>query len=210
MGRKFLLADDHRIVRADVKVLLEDTYVGAEVSEAYDGPSVMKKLQEDVYDLIILDIQMPDADTPEIIRHIKQEMPDTPVLIFSMNSERLYALRMIKAGAKGFISKDAPLEELKKAIEAVLAKKRYISEDMAELLGRQSAHLKADNPFDTLSSRELEIVNMLLEGKSMTEISKTLDIKMSTASTHKARIFEKLNITNFFELKELEMIYRGE
>lgn len=127
-----------------------------------------------------------------------------------MNSERLYALRMIKAGAKGFISKDAPLDELKRAIEAVLAKKRYISADMAELLGRQSSHLKADNPFDTLSSRELEIVNMLLEGKSMTEISKALDIKMSTASTHKARVFEKLNITNFFELKELEMIYRGE
>ncbi len=198
MSRKFLLADDHRIVRAGVKALLEDIYVGAEVEEAYDGPSIMEKLKELAFDLIILDIQMPDTDTAEIIRYVKKQFPEVPVLIFSMSSERLHALRMIKAGAKGFLSKDASLEDLKKAVEAVLHKKRYISADLVELLGQQSSHLKADNPFDTLSPREIEIVNMLLEGKTMTEICKLFAIKISTASTHKAQDLRKVEHHQLF------------
>lgn len=208
MKRKFLLADDHRIVRTGVKTLLESIYSNAEIDEAYDGKSILEKLKSEPYDLLIVDIQMPQTDTLSVIKYIRQYYPKLPVLVFSMSAERLYALQMLKAGAKGFLSKDASLDELKKAIDVVLNNRRYISIDVAEMLGNQSTFSKSDNPFDVLSVREQEIVALLLSGKAGNEIGKQLNIKLSTVSTHKARIFVKLNVSNFYELKELATIYK--
>lgn len=124
-----------------------------------------------------------------------------------MSAESIYAPIMLKAGAQGFLSKDAPLDILKIAIDQVLNKRNYISDSLSYTLIDQSSLLKTDNPFKTLSPREREIAALLLAGKTMPEICIQLEIKKSTAATQKSKMFKKLNISNFFELKELKGNY---
>ena len=120
-----------------------------------------------------------------------------------MNAESIYALRFIKAGAMGFISKDAPLDEIKKAIDQVVNGKKYISEEMLFVLAEGTSANANTNPFSTLSAREFEIVSMLLNGKTISLIAADLNLGISTVGTHKGRIFTKLKVTNLLELKEL-------
>ncbi|WP_152267324.1 response regulator transcription factor [Agriterribacter humi] len=207
MAKIFLLADDHKIVRKGVKILLESIYPGAEIQEAFDGDSVLIKLQSASYDLLMLDIQMPGTDTTALVKYIRIHYPELSILVFSMSAESIYAPIMLKAGAQGFLSKDAPLDILKIAIDQVLNKRNYISDSLSYTLIDQSSLLKTDNPFKTLSPREREIADLLLAGKTMPEICIQLEIKKSTAATQKSKMFKKLNISNFFELKELKGNY---
>jgi two-component system invasion response regulator UvrY len=208
MGKRFMLADDHSVVRAGVKALLESTYTNAIVDEVVDGKGVIDNLKKHGYDLIILDIQMPDTDTPALIKHIAVNHPSVPVLVFSMSPEQVFAIRVLKAGAKGFVSKESSLDELRKAIDLILNEKKYLSPAVVQLLADQSLFNKKENPFSKLSSREFQITTLLLEGKTISEIATELNIQLSTASTYKARVFSKLNVTNLLELKELSQIYK--
>ena len=207
MAKIFLLADDHKIVRKGVKILLESIYPGAEIQEAFDGDSVLIKLQSASYDLLILDIQMPGTDTTALLKYIRIHYPELSILVFSMSAESIYAPIMLKAGAQGFLSKDVSLDTLKIAIEQVLNKKKYRSDYLSNYLVEQSSLLKTDNPFKTLSPREGEIAALLLVGKTMSEICIQLKIKKSTGATQKSKMFKKLNINNFFELKVLKSNY---
>jgi two-component system invasion response regulator UvrY len=201
--KKFLLIDDHMVVRSGIKMLLSDIYKDSEISEAKDGQTALEKLQESDYDMVMLDIQMPNTDTFALMEMIRTNYPTLKVLMFSMNPENIYALRFIKAGAKGFISKDAPLEEIKKAIDRVVHDKKYISEELLSALAEGNTGGASGNPFATLSSREFEIVSMLLAGKTISGIAAELNLGISTIGTHKSRIFTKLKIVNLLELKEL-------
>lgn len=124
-----------------------------------------------------------------------------------MSAENIYAKRFMRSGAMGFLSKDAPLQEIIRAIDTVLANKKYISETIAAILAEDSYSKKAENPFDDLSKREFEIAKLLLTGQTLTEISQGLNIQTSTVGTHKQRLFEKLAVTNLLELKELATTY---
>ena len=128
--------------------------------------------------------------------------------MFSMSPENVYAKRFLKAGAMGFISKNAGLTELKKAVELVLNDRKYISESLAEQLAGEIGSQQPSNPFDKLSAREFEIANLLMTGKSGSEISDILSINSSTVGTHKARMFEKLGVNNLPELIEVARIYK--
>lgn len=203
MVKKFLLVDDHLIVRSGIKGLLSEIFKPAEIDEASDGDSTVEQLKINKYDLIIMDIKMPNTDTLGLMQYIHTKYPETNVLIFSMNAENIYAKRFLKAGVKGFISKEAPLDELKKAINMVLNGRMYISETLAISLADESLSDQPTNPFDKLSEREFEIVTLLLSGQSSIEISKALSLQVSTIGTHKSRILIKLNVTNLLELKEL-------
>ncbi len=205
--KKFLLVDDHVVVRSGIKILLSEIYSPAEVHEAMNGDSAVEKLKEHVYDLIMLDIQMPKTDTVGLMEYIHITYPSAKVLMFSMSAESIYAKRFMKAGAYGFISKEAPLEEITRAINIILNGKKYISETLAENLAEDSFSGKSGNPFNELSPREFEIVSLLLEGKTVTEISQSLNIQTSTVGTHKARLFEKLGVDNILKLKELATTY---
>lgn len=205
--KKFLLIDDHMVVRSGIRILLSDIYKGAEIDEAKDGETAVEHVKKSHYDLVMLDIQMPNTDTFGLMELFKTDYPDLKVLMFSMSPENIYALRFIKAGAKGFISKDAPLEEIKKAIDQVLNGKKYISEELLFLLAEGNAHGADANPFSILSSREFEIVSMLLNGKTISSIAADLGLGISTIGTHKGRIFNKLKVTNLLELKELANSY---
>jgi two-component system, NarL family, invasion response regulator UvrY len=205
--RKFLLIDDHTVVRSGIKVLLTDIYKDVDIREAQDGVTALELLQNYTYDLVTLDIQMPNTDTFGLMELIKRKYPDLKVLVFSMSPESIYAIRFIKAGAKGFISKDAPLEEIKIAIDKVLHNKKYFSEELLDLLAEGSNTANSINPFSTLSPREFEIVSMLLNGKTISVIASDLTLGLSTVGTHKGRIFNKLNVTNLLELKALSNSY---
>lgn len=207
MMKRFLLIDDHVVVRSGIKMLLSDIYEHSAIDEAKDGESALEKLKEHEYDLVMLDIQMPNTDTFGLMEHFKTHYPSLKVLIFSMNPENIYALRFIKAGARGFISKDAPLDELKKAIDKVLNDKKYISEELLGILAEGNTSNAEVNPFSTLSAREFEIVSMLLSGKTISGIAQELGLGISTIGTHKGRIFTKLRVVNLLELKELANSY---
>ncbi len=205
--KKFLLVDDHVVVRSGVKILLADLYPSSEVYEAMNGETAIEKLKESAYDLILLDIQMPNTDSLGLMEYIHVTYPQARVLMFSMSAENIYAKRFMKAGAYGFVSKEAPLEEITKAITTILGGKKYISESLAQKLAEDSFSGKSGNPFNELSPREFEIVSLLLEGKTVTEISQVLNIQTSTVGTHKARLFEKLGVENILKLKELATTY---
>lgn len=206
--KKFLLVDDHAVVRTGVKNLLLDIYDAASIHEAVNGETAMQQLKTNTYDLVILDIQMPQTDALSLMEYIHIEYPLTKVLIFSMGAEAIYAKRFIKAGAYGFLSKEAPLEELFRAVNIILNKKKYISDALAEKLAEDTFSGKTSNPFNELSPREFEIVSLLLEGKTVTEISYVLNIQTSTVGTHKARLFDKLGVANILELNELATTYK--
>jgi len=205
--KKFLLIDDHVVVRSGIKILLSEIYKPSQIDEAHDGDSALAKVKENSYDLVMLDIQMPNTDTFGLMEYFRVKYPNLRVLVFSMSPENIYAKRFLKAGAKGFISKDAPLEEIKKAINQVLNNGRYISESMIETLAESAGKEKDGNLFNTLSAREFEIVSLLLNGQTVSHIANTLHLQVSTIGTHKARIFEKLKVTNILELKELANTY---
>jgi two-component system invasion response regulator UvrY len=205
--KKFLLVDDHVVVRSGVKILLEDICDSPEIHEAPNGDTAVAKLKENHYDLVLMDIQMPDTDTLGLMEYIHITFPQIKVLMFSMSAENIYAKRFMKAGAYGFVSKGAPLEEITKAIGVILNGKKYISETLAETLAEDSFSGKSGNPFNELSPREFEIVSLLLEGKTVTEIAHMLNIQTSTVGTHKARLFEKLAVDNILKLKELATTY---
>ncbi len=206
--KNFLLVDDHVVVRSGIKSLLLLTFNPAVVYEAFDGESALEKLAERKYDLVMLDIQMPKTDSLTLMQLIIQKYPDAKVLIFSMGSENVYAKRFLKAGAKGFISKEAPLEEIEKAITRLLNNKRYISSTLAENLANESFETKSENPFSRLSPREFEIATLLLSGQTISHIATSIKIQVSTVGTHKARMFNKLGVTNLLELKELANTYQ--
>ena len=204
--KKFLLIDDHLVVRSGIKMLLTDMYKDVEISEAEDGKSAMALLKVAVYDLITMDLQMPNTDSFALMEFVKKEYPNARVLMFSMSPESIYAIRFIKAGARGYISKSAPLEELKIAIEKVMNDKKYFSEEVLMELTEGNGGA-CNNLFDLLSPREFEIVQLLLIGKTISHIAADLSLGLSTVGTHKARIFQKLKVTNLLELKDLANSY---
>lgn len=206
--KNFLLIDDHEIVRSGVKNVLQELFKPCEIYEANDEKSALNQLKAHKYDLVIMDVQMPGTDTAGLMEYIKTRYADIKVLMFSMSSENVYAKRFLKAGAMGFVSKNAGLTELKKAVELVLNNRKYISENLAEQLAAEIGSEQPNNPFDKLSAREFEIANLLITGKSGSQISELLSINSSTVGTHKARLFEKLGVSNLPELIEVARIYK--
>lgn len=205
--KRFLLIDDHAIVRSGIKFWLSAEYHPAEIEEAENGKEAMEKVDNNEYDLLLLDIHMPETNSFDLLKYILTNRPGAKVLIFSMNSENMYAKRFLKAGAAGFVSKDAPIEEFKKAVNLTLSNKKYYSDKFIDTILNEKTGEENSNPFLKLSDREFEIMSLLLEGKSVSEISQLLTIHNSTTGTYKGRIFEKLNIENIFQLNKLAVIY---
>jgi DNA-binding NarL/FixJ family response regulator len=204
----FLIVDDHSIVRSGLILLIKDFMSHTEIDEAYDGDSAFEKIKQKNYDLVIMDVNMPNTDSFGILNSILSFKPATKIIIFSMNAEELYAKRYLKMGAMGYLRKDAPGTEIQKAITSVLNNKKYISTELSEILLsdlQDKKHL--ENPFDKLSPREFELVQHLSRGESVAQISQTLNLHKSTVGTHKARIFEKLQCANVIELNKLAEIH---
>lgn len=198
---RFLIGDDHSIVRMGLRLMLEDKYAHVQVDEAENGDTIVDKVKEHKYDLLILDFQMPNTDTFDIISYLLAKDNRFRILIYSMASEKLYACKLLKAGVKGFLSKETSNAELLKAVDIVLHDGIYASEQVkVNFLTDTAESTATSNPFADLSDKEIGILNYLIQGKNTKEISKLSHLQMSTISTHKFRIFRKLKVTNMVEL----------
>lgn len=202
---RFLVADDHSIVRMGLKLMLEGDYPQVIIDEAENGNEIVEKIKLNSYDLLILDFQMPNTDTFSIISNILARDEDLKILIYSMASEKIYAGKLLKAGVKGFLSKEAPNAELLKAVNAVLKGGIYAHEQIGSNETRGAT--ESNNPFTSLSNKEMDILGYLVQGKTTKEISTLLNLQLSTISTHKFRIFKKLNVNNIIELIALTKEY---
>ena len=205
--KHFLLIDDHAIVRSGVRQVLEAYFQPCEIHEAVNETAARNELFGTAMDIIIMDVNMPETDTVSLMNYIHGTYPGCGTLIFSMSAEKLYAKKFLTAGAMGFISKEAGMEELKKAIQTVMSNRKYISKSFAEQLADESTSRYVNNPFEKLSKRELEIAKLLVHGHSIKKISGILNISPSTAGTFKTRLSEKLNVKNIVELIELTKVY---
>lgn len=202
---RFIVADDHSIVRMGLKLMLEGDYPDVIIDEAENGNDLVEKIKLFHYDLLILDFQMPNTDTFSIINNLLARDQNLKILIYSMASEKIYAAKLLKAGVKGFLSKEAPNPELLTAVDLVLRGEMYpvnrLNANDTQDLNTQS------NPFSILSNKEMDILAYLIQGKTTKEMSVLLNLQLSTISTHKFRIFKKLNVNNMVELIALTKEY---
>lgn len=197
---KIALADDHAIVRVGLKLMLEEEFGELEIVEASSGDELLESLKDDHFDLIILDISMPGKDVIDTLRYTRSVKPDIPVLIFSMNPERSYAIRMLKSGASGYVNKDCDQSELITAIKKVLAGKTYVSQELSELLAAELKESYGKPGYDKLSDREFQILCLIASGKTLDEIAQKLYLSKNTVSNHRNSVMKKLNLRNNSEI----------
>ena len=203
---RILIADDHAILRRGLKEILTREFEGAIFDEAGDAQQVLAQAQKHAWDLVILDISMPGRSGLDLLRDLQQLRSELPVLILSMHPENQYAKRMLKAGAAGYMNKETAPKELVRAVRKVLAGGRYVSAGLAEKL---AADLSADSarlPHERLSDREFEVLRMIASGKTVSQIAEELCLSVTTVSTHRARILEKMGLDNNAELMRYAMV----
>jgi len=200
-----LIVDDHSIVTTGVKMLVQLFMRPIRVEEASSGVEMEAMLKKHSFQLVILDVNMPDTDTHQLVYSALSNYPNLKILMYSMSPEEIYALRYYKIGVSGFLSKDAPKEELLTAIKTILQGDLYFSPKVLRLITSQlwNKEKKQENVFDNLSQREFETMTHLIKGKSIKEISIFMNLHPSTIGTQKARIFSKLGVKNIIELREL-------
>ncbi len=198
---RILIADDHTIVREGIKMLLTEAYSSAEVVDVSDSVSLMKEVMSSKWDVIISDISMPPGDSGlDAIHKIKAHTPSTPILILSMHAPEQYAVRAMKSGAAGYLTKGAATLELVNAVNIVLSGKKYLSPEVAYALADAFEPNHHKNPVENLSDRELEIFKLLATGKTVTEISRELSLGNNTISTVRGRVLEKMGLRNNMEI----------
>lgn len=196
---KILIADDHGIVRRGLQQIIAlraGWTVAAEVSRADD---VLPALRRGVFDVVILDVSLSDRSGIDLLGPLRAEFPRLPVLMLSMHAEKQYAIRCLRAGAAGYIQKDASPEELIAAIERVAAGRRYVSEAVGEQLALQLVRGDKE-PHERLSDRELEVFLRIAAGSTATEVAEALNISVKTVSTYRARIMEKTGFESNAEM----------
>lgn len=191
---KILIADDHPMVRAGLRRLLTEDRSVSDIGEAASGNDTLEKLRTQSWDLLILDINMPDRSGLDILRHVRSAHPDIRVLVLSGLSERQYALNVLKAGASGYLPKECAPNDLLQATRAVLAGRRYVSPQIAELLVTD-LNADSDQPLHgRLSEREFQVFYKLASGRSVSAIGNELCLSVKTVSTYRSRILEKMNL----------------
>ena len=197
---RILIVDNHAVLRSGLKEILERELAGSVCEEAENAVNAITKVRTQDWDLVILDIKMPGRSGLDALQDIQQERRELPVLIFSMHPEDQYARRVLKAGARGYMNKEAPPEELIKAIRRLLSGGRYVSPALAERLARDLSDGTWRLAHETLSDREFEVLRMIAYGKTVSLIAEELHLSESTVSTYRARILEKMRMTNTAEL----------
>ena len=203
MEYRILIIDDHLVVRAGVTIILQNDMDNLDISYASNFPETIKILKDNIFDLSILDINIPGGKNTVMISDIRSILPDVKILMFSAHEEESYALRYLDAGANGYLNKLSGENKIVGAVKTIIETGKYISPEIANKLASNELNNCYLNPFDKLSKREIEIVKLLVKGNGNLEISNHLNIQMSTVSTYKNRVFEKLKLNNLVELIEI-------
>ena len=205
---RIVLADDHTIVREGLKQLL----LGAEgfevAAEASDGHEVMKIVRELEFDLLLLDMSMPGKSGIELIKQVRAEKPKLRILVLTMHEERQYAIRAIRAGASGYLTKESASGQLVEAIRKVAGGGAFISAEVAEQLALGAMPDAKGAPHEALSDREFQVFRMIVEGKSVSDIAGRLNLSVKTVSTHKANIMQKMRMETVGELIRYALAHR--
>jgi DNA-binding NarL/FixJ family response regulator len=202
---KILLADDHTVVRHGLKQILADEFKRASFGEARNAQEALNLVWKEPWDVVVLDITMPGRSGLEVLREIKKTNPRLPVLVLSMHPENQFAVRVLKRGAAGYMTKESAAEELVGAIKKVLAGGRYVSTSLAEKLATYLATDTQKPPQELLSDREFQVLRLIASGKLVSEIAKELSLSVKTISTYRTRILEKMGLRNNAELMHYAM-----
>ena len=197
---RILIADDHSIVRKGVRQILFEGFPGSEIEEVADAEEMIKKVIDKEWDVVLSDLSMPGRSGLDALPQIKQINPKLPVLIMSIHSEDHYAIRVLKAGASGYLSKDLAPEELVGAITRVISGKRYITAAVAEKLANIIDNDDNKALHENLSDREFAVFKLLAVGKSLTEIAESMFLSITTISTYRSRILVKMNMKSNAEI----------
>jgi DNA-binding NarL/FixJ family response regulator len=197
---KVLLVDDHAVVRTGMRTILEEELPGVIVVEAKNGDEALQTIAARELDVVVLDLSMPGRSGIELLAEVKHRHPKLPVLIMSLFGEEQFAVRALRAGASGYLSKAAAPEQLVTAVGKVARGGRYISETVAERLAADVSGRAASAPHDLLSDREFEVMRRIASGSSVGEIATQLHLSVKTVSTYRARLLEKMGMNSNAEL----------
>lgn len=196
---KILIGDDHSVVRRGLKMIILEQYPNAQIQEATDGAEVLKMLNDEPWDIIISDITMPGRSGVEILKIMKEQAPKIPVLMLSMHAAEQYAVRTLKAGASGYLTKESAADELITAIKQIINGRKYITPNVIDLLVDEQIDSE-DQHHKKLSNREFEVMKMIAVGKKISEIAEDLSLSINTISTYRTRILEKMKVTSNADL----------
>jgi len=197
---KILIADDHPIVRQGLKQILSEEFDPVTFGEAQNSQEVVDLVREKSWDIVVLDITMPGRGGLDVLKELKNQYPKLPVLVLSMHPEDQYAVRVLKAGASGYLTKGSVREELIKAIKKVLGGGKYVSPSLAEKMAF-NLETKTEKPLhETLSDREYQVMILIASGKTVSEIAEELSLSVKTIDTYRTRILEKMKMKTNAEL----------
>ena len=197
---RIIIADDHTVVRRGLKQILLDEFPSAVIEEAADADLLLKKVFKEEWDIVISDLSMPGRSGMDALQQIKLHNPKLPVLILSVHSEEHYAIRVLKAGASGYLNKESAPEELIQAVRRLLMGKKYITPTIAEQLA-SGLDKDSEKPLhEILSDREFEVLKLLASGKSVSDIADQMVLSVTTVSTYRARIMAKMNLKTNVDL----------
>lgn len=197
---RILIADDHPIVRRGLKQILAEEPDFTHVGEAQSAREIHQQIRESRWDILILDINLPDQSGLEVLREVREQRPNLPILILSMHPEDQFAPRVLKSGASGYLTKDSAPDELIKAVRKILSGGRYISSTLAEQLAASLSGNAPELPHQMLTDREFQVLCLIASGKTVSEIATHLDLSVKTISTYRTRILEKMNLKTNAEL----------
>lgn len=197
---RVLVADDHAVVRRGLQEILADSTDMVAAGEASSAREVLRKAQEGDYDVLLLDIVLPDGSGLEVLKQLRSLKPDLHILILSIYPEEQYAVRALRAGAAGYLTKDSAPDELITAIRRAAQGGKYVSAALAEKLADELGGVTTLRPHEALSDREFQVMRLLAAGKTGTEIAAELSLSVKTVSTYRSRILNKLNLKNTVEI----------
>ncbi|HOP64522.1 MAG TPA: response regulator transcription factor [Spirochaetota bacterium] len=197
---RIVIADDHEIVRAGLKQIIADDDDMKVTGESNNGENLIELVKKNEYDVVLLDLKMSGLSGIEVIKHIKTIKPELPVIVLSMHAEDQYAVRTIKAGASGYLTKETAGENLVTAIRKVVKGGKYISPTLAETLADTLAGGGVNRPHESLTDREFQVMCMIASGKTVSEIASELFLSVKTISTYRQRLLEKMSMKNNSEL----------
>jgi DNA-binding NarL/FixJ family response regulator len=206
-GPSILVADDHAIVRRGLTQLLSDELEGARFGEAATATDAVQAVRSGEWDLVVLDISLPGRSGLDVLKEIKAARPKLPVLILSMYPEEQFAVRALRAGAAGYLTKQTAPEELVGAVRKVLRGGRYVSASLAERLANEIGGSPEKEPHETLSDREFQVLRLIASGLSLTAIADALTISVQTVSTYRTRLLEKMGMTTNADLSRYARLH---
>ena len=197
---KFLIVDDHVVVRQGLRQMLADEYPPAAFGEATNAAEALQRVLHETWDLVLIDVTLPGRSGIDALADLRKAQPNLAIIVLSMHPESEFAVRALKAGAAGYLTKQSAAEELLDAVRKALRGERYITAALAEQLADTVVGKKTAPPHESLSERELQTLRLLAQGKPVKEIASALSLSPKTVSTYRARVLEKLNLNSTVDL----------